>query len=191
MLNYLHLDCEMGGRDLKYSLLTSYYMVTDANFKVIDSLYLHTKPDDGDYLVCAQGMACNKIDLVQHDKIAIPYKQARGVLYNFLKKHSAEGGRKLTPVGHGVRGDIDHILDKLISWGSWEQFCTYHYVDTSIVLQYLRACGKLPMNIDGSVIGLVEYFDLPLPTKVDWHDAQFDTLMTMFVYQKMVELGKV
>ena len=196
MIYYLHLDAEMGGRELKYSLLTAYFMVTDADFKVLDTLYLHVKPDDSDYIVSAQGMACNKIDLVQHDKMAMPYKQAKGELYNFLRRNAAKGSCKLTPVGHGVRGDIDHVLDKLISWGSWEQHCTYHYIDTSVVLQYLRACGKLPMNIDGSVQGLAEYFQIindsiVLPgASQQWHDAAFDTKMTAAVYKKMVELGK-
>jgi hypothetical protein len=198
MIKYLHLDCEMGGRDLKYSLLTSFFLVTDENFNILDSLELATKPDDNDYIVTAQGMSVNKIDLVEHDKNAISYKQAKTKLYNFLDKNSNLGQERLTPVGHGVRGDIEHITDKLISIGSWEKCCTYHYIDTSVVLQYLRACGKLPMHIDGSVSGLANYFDL---LKVDyfdvlkidnkkWHSAEFDTLMTMMVYQKMVELGK-
>lgn len=190
MIKYLHLDCEMGGRELKYSLLTVCFLVTDDKFNVLDKFPLFLKPDDGIYIVSGQGMSVNKIDLAQHDKIAITYKEAKSLLYKFLSNHSNNGKCKLTPVGHGVRGDIEHILDKLISEGSWEQHCTYHYIDTSVVLQYLRACGKLPLHIDGSVSGLVKYFDIPVLTNVDWHNAEFDTLMTMLVYQKMVELGK-
>lgn len=189
-IKYLHLDAEMGGRELKYSLLTAYFMVTDADFNVIDKLYLYVKPDNGDYVVSGQGMSVNKIDLVQHDKIALPYKEAKTVLYKFLCKCTDNGKNKLTPLGHGVRGDIAHVLDKLISEGSWEQHCTYHYIDTSVVLQFLRACGKLPLNIDGGVTGLVEYFQIPILTKVAWHDAEFDTLMTMMVYKEMLNLGK-
>ena len=187
MIKYLHMDCEMGGRDLKYSLLTAFFMVSDDKFNVLDKLSLALKPDDGVYIVSAQGLSVNKINIVEHDKHALPYKQAKSLLYNFLDKNSNFGKEKLTPVGHGVNGDIDHVIDKLISWGSWEKCCTYHYIDTSIVLQFLRACGKLPLHIDGSVIGLVQYFNI-LFTKVDWHNAEFDTLMTMLVYKKMIEL---
>lgn len=189
-MKYLHLDAEMGGRELRYSLLTAYFHVTDQNFNKLGSLSLHLKPDNGDYIVSGQGMSVNKIDLIQHEASAITYKEAKPLLYKFLSEHSNNGKNKLTPVGHGVRGDIDHVIDKLISTGSWEQHCTYHYIDTSVVLQFLRACGKLPLHIDGSVTGLVEYFQLPLITKSDWHNAEFDTIMTMLVYQKMVELGK-
>lgn len=189
-MTYLHLDAEMGGIDLKYSLLTAYFLITDDKFNVIDKLSLFLKPDDGIYILSAQGMSVNKIDIVQHDKIAIPYKEAKTILYKFLSKNSDNGKNKLTPVGHGVRGDITHILDKLISEGSWEQHCTYHYIDTSVVLQFLRACGKIPHHIDGSVSGMVKYLDIPMSTNVEWHSAEFDTLMTMFVYKKMVEIGK-
>lgn len=188
-MKYLHLDAEMGGRDLEFSLLTAYFRVTDQNFNTLDSLSLAVKPDDGVYIVSGQGMTVNKIDLAQHDKVAITYKEAKPLLYKFLSTQSNNGKDKLTPVGHGVRGDIDHVIDKLISTGSWEQHCTYHYIDTSVVLQFLRACGKLPTHIDGSVTGLVDYFQIPV-ADAKWHDAEYDTIMTMLVYQKMVELGK-
>ena len=120
----------MGGRELNYSLLTAYFMVTDENFKILGELDLKVKPDDGVYILSGQGMAVNKINLQEHDKIALPYKQAKPLVYNFLKKHGEKN--RLTPVGHGVKGDITHILDKICSEGSWEQFCTYHFIDRGI-----------------------------------------------------------
>jgi hypothetical protein len=180
------MDNEMGGRELKYSLLTSYFMVTDESFNILGDLYLQVKPDDGVYIVSGQGMAVNGINLQEHDKIAIPYKLAKPLLYNFLKGQA--GGEKLTPVGHGVRGDIEHVIDKLISEGSWEQFCTYHYIDTSVVLQFLRACGKMPMDVDGSVTALANYFYITIPEKM--HDARVDTITTCAILKKFVEIGK-
>lgn len=188
-VRYLHLDCEMGGRDLNFSLLTAYFLVTDENFNKLDDLSLLLKPDDGTYILRGEGMEVNKINLQKHDKEAIAYKSAKPLLFNFLKKW----GPKLIPVGHGVRGDISHIIDKLISEGSWNQFCTYHYIDTSVVLQFLRACGKMPMDCDGSVEALSKYF-LIEPTDPGeypcYHNAEYDTIMTMKIYQKMIELGK-
>ena len=193
------MDCEMGGRELKYSLLTAYFMVTDDKFNILGDLYLQVKPDNGDYIVSGQGMSVNKINLQEHDKIAIPYKEAKSLLYTFLRRHSAGivngaitpnwGPTRLTPVGHGVRGDISHVLANLISTGSWEEFCTYHYIDTSVVLQYLRACGKIPVDGDGSVQALAKYFKLD-EQGVIYHDAIMDTKVTAKVFEKMLELGK-
>ena len=190
MSKLLHLDCEMGGRELRYSLLTAYFMVTDADFKFLGDLYLRVKPDDGDYIVSGQGMEVNKINLQEHDKIAVPYKQAKPTLFNFLK--TAAGTDRLIPVGHGIRGDIDHVIKYLISEGSWEQFCTYHYIDTSVVLQFLRSCGKMPMDTDGSVKALAEYFKINQRAGDDanWHTAKFDAEITAKVLQKMIELEK-
>lgn len=183
-IKYLICDAEMGGRDIHYSLLTAYFMVTNSEFNVLGDLYLPVKPD-GDYVVSGQGMEVNKINLQEHDKIAITYKQAKPELFNFLKHMS--NGVRLIPVGHGIRGDISHFQKYLISEGSWEQFCTYHYIDTSVVLQYLRAIGKMPEDGDGSIIALANYFNVKIEGKD--HDCRVDVLKTMGVFQKMVELG--
>ena len=182
------MDCEMGGRDLNYSLLTAYFHVTDSNFKVIGDLYLEVKPDDGIYVVSGQGMAVNKINLAEHDKVAIPYKTAKGKLYDFLSTMSKAAGCRLTPVGHGVKGDMNHVFARLISQNTWEQFCTYHYIDTSVVLQFLRACGKMEEDCDGSVFALASYFGVEV--EGEDHDCRVDTMKTMGVFQKFIRIGK-
>ena len=63
-MKYLILDAEMGGRDIRYSLLTVYFLVVDADFQKIGDLYLAVRPDDGDYIVSGQGMSVNRIDLI-------------------------------------------------------------------------------------------------------------------------------
>jgi len=185
-MKYLCIDCEMGGRELKYSLLTAYFMVTDDKFRRLEDLYLQVKPDDGVYVVSGQGMEVNQINLQEHDKIATSYKQSKSLLYEFLKKNA--DGLKLVPVGHGIKGDIKHIQDKLISVGSWEQFCSYHYIDTSVVLQFLRACGKMPFDTDGSVEALAKYFNIKVEGNL--HDARTDTELTIEVLKKFIEIGK-
>ena len=187
-LRYLVVDCEMGGRELRYSLLTAAFMVTDDKFNVIGTLDLAVKPDDGDYIVSGQGMGVNKINIIEHDKIAIPYKQAKPLLFNFLKQFSSCPNCKLVPVGHGVRGDIEHIIARLISEGSWEQFCSYHYLDTSVVLQYLRACGKMPLDCDGSVMALAKHFSIDISG--DLHNAMVDVQVTAAILKAFVALGK-
>jgi hypothetical protein len=184
-MKYISCDAEMGGRDLKYSLLQSAFIVYDSNFEILGELKLLTKPDDGNYIVSGQGMEVNGIDLQKHDKIALTYKQAKGLLYDFLKTHSIND--HLTPVGHGIVGDMRHFQDKLISEGSWHQFCTYHYIDTSVVLQFLRACGKMPTDQDGSVGALAKYFGIVVDGTL--HDAMTDAKVTAAIYQKMIQLG--
>ena len=56
MNKYLILDNEMGGRDLRYSLLQSAFIVVDNSFNEVARLTLNVKPDDGDYILSGQGM---------------------------------------------------------------------------------------------------------------------------------------
>jgi hypothetical protein len=187
-MKYCTIDTESGSRRASSTLLSAAFLITNDHFEVLDQLDLKLKLEkDGLYIVDAQGMAVNGIDIVAHDKVAMTYKEAKPVLYEFLKKNS--NGERLTPVGHGVKGDIHRIIENLISQGSWEQFCTYHYIDTSVVLQFLRACGKMPQDCDGSVGALVQYFGIELGDR-SLHDAMVDAQLTMQVYQKMVEIEK-
>jgi len=187
-MKYLALDTESGGRDMTYSLLTVAFLVMTETFNVVDELYLELKPDnDAPYVLSGQGMGVNKINLQAHDAIALPYKQAKPLLFNFLKKNS--NGERLVPIGHAVKGDINRVIACLISEGSWEQFCTYHYIDTSVVLQFLRACSKMPLDTDGSVSALAKYFNIDVDNSA-LHTAKYDTILTMEVFKKFIELGK-
>jgi hypothetical protein len=187
MISYLFMDCEMGGREVKYSLLTAYFLATDDKFRKVGDLYLEVKPDDGTYIVSGQGMAVNRINLQEHDERAIAYKDARTPFFTFIQKMYQKLGR-LTPVGHGVKGDIEHVIGRLTSQGTWEQFCTYHYVDTSVWLQILRIYGKMPESGDGSIQSLHDdYFKLKV--EGENHDCRVDTLKTLGVVKEFVRLG--
>ena len=187
-LRYLILDTESGSRHASSTLLTAYFMVADDTFKVLGELYLELKPEQNEhYIVDAQGLEVNGINLVEHNKVAITCKQAKTLLYDFLKKMS--NGERLVPVGHATKSDIHRICDKLISEGSWEQFCSYHFIDTSVVLQFLRACGRMPQDTDGSVSALASYFNIDVD-KNSLHNAKVDAQLTADVYKKMIELGK-
>jgi len=186
-MRYCIIDTESGGRQTNCTLLTAYFLIVNENFEKIDELYLHVKPDgDNHYIVNGQGMAINKIDIVEHDKIAVPYKQAKPFVFEFLKKNA--NGERLIPVGHAVKGDISRICENLISEGSWDQFCTYHFIDTSVVLQFLRACSKMPSDCDGSVTALLKYFNLDIEGQM--HDAKVDATATALILKKFIELGK-
>ena len=192
---YIALDCEMGGIDLKYSLLTVYFSVFDANFQLIDDLYLYLKPDDGDYIVCGEALGVNKINLVGHDKRAITYREGRSALGEFLRKISLRTPHfeKLRALGHNVGGDIRFVWDKIYGRSKWEQYVSYRYLDTATICQFLKDKGTLPSEIDGpvgvsgSLMSLARYLNIP-HCEEDLHDAKVDTLLTVEVYRQMLKL---
>ncbi len=190
---FLFLDAEFGGIGFEYSLLTVYFQVTDKNFNVLGELDLAVKPNDGIYHICGEAMNVNKIDIRTHDSRAINYTKAGTELYNFLKLHSDGGKIKLIPTGHGVRGDLDQVWDKLLRRKSWESFCSYRMMDTSILIQFFKSIGKLPVEVSGSLELAAKYFNITPPSGdigEYFHNAKYDTLMTKEVYFKLRELGK-
>lgn len=183
-VKYAILDGEMGGIGLEYSLLTMYFQVTDDEFNQLGELYLKLKPDNGIYNVCGEAMGVNKIDIFSHDYTAVTYKAGGSMLYDFLKTHSNGGKIKLVPVGHGFSGDLDHIFDKLMSRKSWETFVSYRRLDTSVALQFLKACGKFPEEVSGSLESLVNYYEIPIEGEL--HDAKTDVLMINQCLQRLI-----
>jgi hypothetical protein len=187
---YLFLDTETGGIDLDKSLLTVYFLVTSDHFEKMAELDLKVKPDDGTYRVTAQALDVNKINLVEHDKEAMAYKQAGTQIYNLLRSASSDGSFKLIPVGHGVKFDILHVTDKLIGRNTFETFTSYRTIDTQSLSQFLISCNKIDgSKTSGSMASLGKYFNIT-PKDLGYneevlHSARYDTLLTLEVFKKM------
>jgi DNA polymerase III alpha subunit (gram-positive type) len=189
MNKYLCFDTETGGIGLDKSLLTAYLAVYDDSFNAVDELSLLLKPDDGIYRVEARALEINGINLVEHDKLAIPYREAKHFLYNFLFKNSIKGD-KLVPVGHGVAFDTQRLKHDLISSGSWENFVSYRAIDTSNVARFLIAAGKIPATVSGSLESLCDYFKVTLAHGEQFHSANVDTQKTFAVFYYMLQMIK-
>lgn len=191
---YVALDCEMGGIDLHYSLLQAYFVALDKNLQIVSELNLLTKPDDGIYHICAQGLAVNGIDLVKHDAVAVTYSNARSELGSWFRKiNNGQQISRLRALGHNVHGDIRHIWDKIYARTKWENFVGYRNIDTATICQYLKDCGKIPQSVDGpegvsgSLKSLADHFHVPYESE-KLHDARADTLLTVDVYRCMLKL---
>jgi len=186
---YLALDIETGGIGLPCSLLTGYYAVYDRRFVLVDDLSLSIKPDDGMYHLTAEGMAVNKIDIVEHNATAITLKEAGTALYTWLKRmYEGLGSVRFTPVGQGVRQDIEFMIaSKLVSRGSWEQFVGHQMFDTASVTNFLKLLGKIPQETSGSLSGMMEYL------KLEWqgepHTAKADAIAGVQLLQALKELA--
>ena len=186
---YIALDIESGGVPFDVvSLLTLYIGFFDENLNFVDELDLKLKEDI--YRITVQGMEINKIDLIEHDKTAIIYREAGTLVYNFLRECKGECEEKLIPVGHNVAGDIRAIKKNLISEGSWDNFVSYRVCDTCSIAQFLRLCGKLPETLSCSTESLAEYFKTNLNVVGNLHEAKYDSLLAIENLKKLKELIK-
>lgn len=186
---YLGADCETGGIDLSTSLLTAYFAALDDEFKFLDELDLKIKPESTFYTVTAEGLGINKIDLVAHDKEAKTKKEVKTQLYEFLKVSSDNGKNKLILIGHGVKFDQDFLWTHLISQETWEQFVSYRVIDTVPIARCLIDVGIIPKTVRGSLASLCDYFKITVPG-TDFHTGKGDTLRTVLLYKKMLEILK-
>lgn len=184
MSKYITLDLETGGLWNDVSLLTAYFAVLNEDFNIIDELDLKLIPDDGIYKVEPEGMAVNKINLVELAKEAITYKKAKTILYDFLKNNY--NGELLTPIGQGILGDVRKLCDTIISKGSWDNFISRRGLDTMYIAKFLQEIGKIPSDMSISLESLVKYFNIDIDGEL--HSARVDALASAKVLQKMILL---
>ena len=77
-VKYLIIDTETGGLvEHDPSLLSLYAYLTDSKLNYLDDIELKIKPDDEVYRVNPYALNINKINLVEHNKIAITESEAK------------------------------------------------------------------------------------------------------------------
>lgn len=198
---YLSFDCEYGGVNSKgifcanFTILEIYAEIWDEKFQVVDVLDLKIKPENGQYIVSAGGLNANKIDIINHDKIAITEGKAKELLYNFLKKHSENGKIKLIPSGQNVTGDIRYLTEhKFISQQNWELFCSFQTLEVATLCFFLKAINLMPQTkkpstgtISNSLEALGAHFKVPL---INLHTAKGDVELFRQICLKLADYLK-
>ena len=183
-MRYLCFDVEAGGVTEDHSLLSAYFVVIDEDLKTIHGeLDLLVKPDDGNYIVSAQALEVNKINLIEHDKVAITESKAGQLLYNFLKTHSPDGP-KLTPLGHNIAFDVQFIKKHLLN-KAFNQYVSYRMLDTSSIIQLMKLRGTVSRDLAGSLSEIAAYFGISTITNVP-HTAKGDTWMVIEILRKIM-----
>ncbi len=172
----------MGGFGLNTSLLSVGLVVADKDFNVVETREYLVKPDDGIYHVTGTGLGVNKINIAEHDKVAISYREAKRQLYSFLLGVTDNSKIKLEPIGKQMVGDIAHIQDKLISRASWEEFISYRHTDISAIANLYSTLGLLPKE-SYSLSELADYYGI---STIGLHSALHDAMISLNVYKAMV-----
>lgn len=183
----LFLDCEMGGIDLDKSLLQIALMPRDhtAEDRLALNFCCKLKPNDGCYKVEAEALSVNKINLIEHDNVALKYDHAAKNLYDWLKDVSIGGTEKLTPVGWNMAGDLRFIWEYLLKRGTWEQFVSYRLLDLSSVARFLVLTGKLPATVTSFESC---YEELISDSYIQTHSAVNDVEDMIKVYKELIKL---
>jgi DNA polymerase III epsilon subunit-like protein len=130
---YIAFDTETGGFGLDKSLLEFAAVILDEELRQLDSLHLLLMPDDGNFVINKESLKVTQLNLIEHVAKAITYKEAKSILFSWLKNH--EKGW-LIPIGKSYKTDIDQICDKIISRANWDIFVSHLGIDLDTVLRY-------------------------------------------------------
>ena len=188
MLGFWHakafflFDCETGGLDPSFSLLTLSGAVLDEQYNVLDSIDLAIKPSSGRYVLNAKAMEINKINIAAHDAVALPEDEAAAQLGIFLAKHSDSGRARLVPAGHNVRLDLNFAEKLLPDFG---KYALHRSHDTAAIASFCQDFGLIPESCNLSLPALCSHLNID-PTGI--HDAKVDIELTRRVMKGLFDL---
>lgn len=189
---YAPFDSETGGLNPDTAdLLTFYMAIMDEEFKLVDELYLKLKPDGGRLPVAEAGaLRVNGIDLKAHleDPTTVTYSEGAEKLKAMLGKYARRVGKSMNirPLGYNVPFDEGWAWKHLMPREEWLKFMHYKRVDVMERVDFLKESGWFPPDL-GTLGTVVDYLQLP---KRSAHNAREDTLMTVDVYKKLLEIMK-
>ena len=188
MSKYIAFDTETTGLDANVNnLLTATFIVLDSELIELDRLNISLKSEN--YTVNPIAMEVNKIDLGKHHQTSKDLIDTKAQLINFLKKNKTNF--YLTPVGHNIGFDIQFIK-KLIG-NDYNNYFSYNSVDTIVIANFLKMCGKLPDRQPVSLTALTNYYGIgtEITNQQNFHNSEYDTEMTVKLLKKFVELNQV
>lgn len=181
---FLPFDTETGGITEEASLLTANFVVCDKNWNIIDELDLSVKPNDGQYVVSAEAMQINKINLIEHDQLAMTYSQAGARLREFLLLHSQNGKIKLQPMGKNVGFDVKKVINTILGAKTFYQFVSYRNYDITPLITYLKRTDRLAPDAPESLEGMARHLGMD----VAFHTARADNLAGIEVIKYLESL---
>lgn len=186
-------DTETGGlNENKADLLTAYFCVMTYDYQILEELYLKLKPDDGRLPIAEAGaLKVNGINIAEHlaDPETVTYSEGQKLLEAMFKRHLKRNGRysNLTPMGYNILGfDIRWVQKYLLPQDVWQSLLHYKNWDVMQDVDFLKRVGWFPATL-GSLSSVVEYLQVPSRNA---HSAKEDTLMTIDVAKKIVEIMK-
>lgn len=173
---YIAFDCETSGISETSNLLTISFVILDKDLIQKDSLNISLKQTSG-YNIYPEALQINRIDIIKHHQSSTDLQTSRKILLDFLNKN--KGTYNLIPIGHNITFDIRFIKSSgLLTDREYGNFISCNPIDTLVVAQFLKMCGKLNQKQSLSLINLCNHFKLD-SCKNSEHTSEYDIKMTI------------
>jgi DNA polymerase III epsilon subunit-like protein len=178
-MNLLWIDTETGGlRPEGHSLLT---LALTTETRLLDLAIKHST-----YVVDAEALAINHIDLVKHHAVALEPPEVVAKLSAFLDQFNDE---PVVLAGHNVAFDKAFLMAFLNLYApDLKKRFSHRTLDTHSLALALRDSGLLPLDKLNSD-ALFSYFNIQIPEN-QRHTAVGDVIGTQKLYQCLIGLIK-
>jgi DNA polymerase III alpha subunit (gram-positive type) len=184
---YFFIDTETGGLTRECSLLTFDGTLLDENLSIIEKVSYKIKPDDGMYKIHAEAMLVNKIDLLQHNKGAVPLlevaKQFRAWATNI--KQNRYPNCEIVVGGQNVWFDIEFLKQTLMP--DWSEYFSRRIIDLQSISLLFKAANLIPSKQRISLSEMVKYFEIPI-SQENMHSSDVDVAASIEIFKKYITL---
>ncbi|MFA4960466.1 MAG: 3'-5' exonuclease [Candidatus Pacearchaeota archaeon] len=179
----LVIDTETTGLYPRYNkVLTVGMLFADIEkdfFEIVSSKHIFIKHEN--YNIDPQALAVNKINIDQHDKIAIRPNLACKKINSFIEKNNLNESQML---GHNINFDRGFLRELFKKEGLNPIFPRDH-IDTMQIWNHLKRKNIVSFNLRNNLGTLAEFFNIDYSNA---HGALEDCHITANVYHKMLGL---
>lgn len=134
-----------------------------------------------------RAMEINRINLEEHEKVALPYFEAKTKFLGFLRKNFNDT-EKITIAGHNVNFDVSFLkvwFDCIGSDNKFSDIFNHRVLDTNSIGHFLYLANVMEKDSVKSLDALLKEFDVKIDEDKR-HTALGDALGTAMLLSEMV-----
>ena len=175
-MKILFIDTETGGLDAKkHSLLTVALAVYEDGIIIDEKEWLIKHRD---YVVTPKALEVNRIDIIEHDAIAVDSYIVNTQIIKFLDNFDFK--EKPVIAGHNVEFDNGFMVELFNSNNkSWNKYVSHRKLDTCSLINYLIITGKIDLK-SASLEESIKYFKIETEAR---HTAKHDVRATIKLFE--------
>lgn len=180
---YLAFDTETTGLADDSNLLTACFVLLDSNLYTLKTLNLKIKYNK--YIIYPKALEVNGINILEHhnDKDSVDISTARVQLEEMICDY-----KDIILIGHNVDFDIKMCKLNNLFDTDIENYFSHKTMDTLKICKILKQQGKIPKGQSLSLKKIVDYFGLNVDNFENYHNAEYDTLMTIKLLKHIIFL---